>query len=184
VIFELNTETLKMKFPVLPSVVLLSSLLVFSCGKIEKLPAEPSIRFNSFEVFDSTDILGNKVKGGRLGFYFEDGDGDLGLEAPQTSGQRDSTNLYLWLYRKTGGVYVKAASNDPLSPSNYRIPYLDRQGQNKILRGNITVTFLYLFYSKSDTIKYMFYLKDRASHSSDTVSTCEIVLTRNGSCSN
>lgn len=167
-----------------PAIVLLILLYALSCGKIEKLPPEPSIKFKSFEIFDSTDQLGNDVKGGRLNFYFEDGDGDLGLSEPVQGSGMDSTNLFFTLFRKTGGIFVPVANNDPLKPSPYRIPYMDRQGQNKILRGNISITFLYLFYSPSDTIKYRFFVKDRAEHPSDTVSTCEIVLIKNGICNN
>jgi len=168
------------KFPV---VLLLMIIIISSCGKIEKLPPEPSIKFTSFEIFDSIDILGNTDKGGRLKFYFEDGDGDLGLPAP-TNNSADSTNLFFTLFKKSKGVFVPVSNNDPLKPSSYRIPYMDRQGQNKILRGNISVTFLYLFYSPSDTLRYNFFVKDRALHSSDTASTCEIVLIKNGFCEN
>jgi hypothetical protein len=165
------------------SVLLFMLTFSISCGKIEKLPPEPSIKFTSFEIFDSTDILGNIDKGGRLKFYFEDGDGDLGLASSQNT-SADSTNLFFTLLRKTKGVYVQVPDNDPLKPSSYRIPYMDRQGQNKILRGNISVTFFYLFYSQSDTLMYNFFVKDRAEHSSDTASTCEIVLIKNGICNN
>ena len=165
-----------------PAIILLIIMILLSCGKIEKLPPEPSIKFTSFEIFDSTDILGNDIKAGRLNFYFEDGDGDLGLPSPEQNTGLDSTNLFFDLFRRTGGVLVPVSDNDPLKPSPYRIPYMDRQGQNKILRGNICVTFLYLFYSPSDTIKYEFFVKDRAEHVSDTASTCEIVLTVNSIC--
>jgi hypothetical protein len=167
-----------------PAFVIIILLFWMSCGKIEKLPPEPRIEFKNFEIFDSTDILGNDIKGGRLNFYFEDGDGDLGLPSPDQNAGFDSTNLFFTLFRRTGGVLVPVANNDPLKPSAYRIPFMDRQGQNKILRGNISVTFLYLFYSPSDTIKYRFYVKDRAEHASDTASTCEIVISKNGICNN
>ena len=163
--------------------LLIIFISIMACGKIEKLPPEPSIKFKSFEVFDSTDILGNIDKGGKLNFYFEDGDGDLGM-APDNNSSADSTNLFFTLFRKTHGVFSPVANNDPLKPSSYRIPYMDRQGQNKILRGNISITFLYLFYAPSDTIRYKFFVKDRAEHSSDTASTCDIVLTKNGICNN
>ena len=167
-----------------PAAILLILLFILSCGKIEKLPPEPNIRFKSFEVFDSTDILGNDVKGGRLNFYFEDGDGDLGLPVPEDRTSLDSTNLFFTLFRIKRGVPVPVGDNDPLKPSSYRIPYMDRKGQNKILRGNISVTFLYLFYYPSDTIKYEFFVKDRAEHSSNMASTCEIVFTANRICNN
>ena len=154
----------------------------FSCGKIETLPPVPSIEFTSFEVFDTTDILGNDSKGGRLKFYFEDGDGDLGLKYPSAATPTDTTNLFLSLYRKSGGAMVPVPDNDPLKPSDYRIPYMERTGQNKILRGTISVTFLYLFYSEADTIKYEFYIKDRAGNESNLATTCEIVLVENGIC--
>lgn len=164
------------------SFIILLSASLFSCGKIETLPPIPAIEFTSFEVFDTTDILGNLSKGGRLRFHFEDGDGDLGLKYPSDLTSTDTTNLFLTMYRRSGGVLTPADDNDPLKPSDYRIPYMERTGQNKILRGTISVTFLYLFYSEADTIKYEFYVKDRAGNESNMASTCEIVLGDNGFC--
>jgi hypothetical protein len=158
---------------------------IHSCKKIEKLPPEPSIKFTSFEVFDTTDILGND-KCGRLKFYFEDGDGDLGLNPPVEGSGADTSDLFLTLYRISDGIAVPAQNDDPLKPSDYRIPYLERKGQNKILRGTISVTIFYTFYSPSDndTIKYEFYIKDRKGNLSNTVSTCDIVLNNNDICYN
>lgn len=149
-----------------------------SCHKIETLSPIPSIEFTNFTVFDTTDILDNHSKGGRLRFRFQDGDGDLGLAAPSGS-QSDSTNLFFTLFRKVNGVMVEAANNDPLAPSDYRIPYMFRVGQNKILKGTISITFLYLFYSPTDTIRYDFYVRDRNFHKSNVASTSEIVLSDN-----
>ncbi len=160
------------------SLVFIGFIFLNACKKVEQLPAVPHIDFTSFTIFDTTDILGNNSKGGRLKFHFEDGDGDLGLNAP-TGGQTDSTNLFFTLFRKEGGVMLQAPDNDPLKPSSYRIPYMDRLGQNKILKGTISVTFLYLFYSPADTIRYDFYIKDRALNESNVVSTSEIVLSVN-----
>jgi len=151
---------------------------IVSCRPIESLPPEPYIEFTSFEIFDTTDILGNVAKGGRLKFYFEDGDGDLGLKDP-TGTQDDTTNLFLKLYRKENGVMVPATGNDPLEPSDYRIPYMTRLGQNKILKGTIAATFMYLFYTPSDTIMYDFYIVDRALNESNVASTSEIVVSVN-----
>ena len=146
-----------------------------SCRKVEVLPAIPHIEFTSFTIFDTLDILGNTSKGGRLKFHFEDGDGDLGLNPPSDF-QTDSTNLFFTLFRKTGGVMMQAPDNDPLKPPAFRIPYMARLGQNKILKGTISVTFLYLFSNPTDTIKYDFYIQDRAMNMSNVVSTSEIVL--------
>jgi hypothetical protein len=171
-----SPKTMKKNGYMLLTAIILMGLS--SCRKIEHLPAVPSIEYLNFKVFDTTDILGNKSKGGRLRFHFEDGDGDLGLNAPVDSLQ-DSTNLFLTMYRKIGGKMVTVADNDPLKPAPYRIPYMERLGQNKILKGTISVTFLYLFYSPGDTIKYDFYVKDRALNESNVASTNQIILSAN-----
>lgn len=159
---------------------LLLLVITFSCRKIEQMPPEPSIEFQSFRVFDTTDILGNKCKGGRLSFTFQDGDGNVGLQSADKTGG-DTTNLFFILYRKENGVMKQVPDNDLMKPSSYRIPYMERTGQNKILKGTISVTFLYLFYSPSenDTIRYDFWLKDRSENLSNTASTCEIPLSFN-----
>jgi hypothetical protein len=163
------------------TVLVLTPIILASCEELGTLPARPHIEFRSFAVFDTTDILGNECKGGRLNFYFEDGDGDLGLEAPfyQTD---DTVNMFFTLYRKSGILFTEVPEDDLLDPSDYRIPYMERLGQNKILRGTITVSFLYLFYNieDTDTLKYEFYIKDRALNVSDTASTSEIPLSFNG----
>ncbi|MCX6325802.1 MAG: hypothetical protein NT144_04005 [Bacteroidia bacterium] len=159
-------------------IVLIAIVALVSCRKIEQLPPIPHIEFTSFTVFDTIDILDNRAKGGRLKFYFEDGDGDLGLKPP-TNLQTDTTNMFLTLFRKTGGNMVPVSDNDPLKPSSYRIPYMERLGQNKILKGTISITFLYLFYSPGDTIRYDFYIKDRALNDSNVASTSEIVISAN-----
>lgn len=153
-------------------------ILMNSCRKIEQLPPIPSIEYKSFVIFDTTDILGNKQKAGRLKFTFKDGDGDIGMQPP-TAEQTDTNDLFISLYRKTGGEMVPALPNDPLMPSTYRLPYIEREGQNKILKGTISVTFLYLQYSVADTIMYDFYIKDRALHESNVASTNEIIVSKN-----
>jgi hypothetical protein len=161
-------------------VTFLTAVVVFhSCRKIEQLSPIPLIEFTSFTVFDTLDILGNNSKGGRLKFYFEDGDGDLGINV-SSNNQTDTTNLFFTLFRKKGTNMDLAASNDPLKPSSYRIPYMERLGRNKILKGTISVTFLYLFYSPADTIRYDFYIMDRAANKSNIASTVEIILSENG----
>ena len=94
--------------------VIISLFALGSCQKIEQLSGIPHIDYTSFTIFDTMDILGNNSKGGRLKFYFEDGDGDLGLDAP-ANGQIDSTNLFFTLYQKKTGYYgFLLPDNDPL----------------------------------------------------------------------
>lgn len=153
---------------------------VASCIKVKTLPDEPRIEYKSFIVFDTTDILGNNIKGGKLKFYFEDGDGDLGLPNPTADSEDDSVNLFFTLYRMTNGVISPAPADDPLTPFNYRIPYMTSVGQNKILQGTISVLFEYYDLNKGDTIKYEFYVKDRDENLSNTCSTSIIPVYYNG----
>ena len=166
------------KFTNLATVIIVIAMMA-SCHKIEHLSPVPHIEYTSFKIVDTTDILGNLSKGGRLKFHFEDGDGDLGLRTPAGDSIADTTNLFLTLYRKKDGIMIPAASNDILKPSGYRIPYMERVGQNKILKGTVSVTFLYLFYTPADTIRYDFYIIDRAQNVSNVVSTNEIVIATN-----
>lgn len=160
-----------MKIKIVPVLVLFSILALSSCGKIETLPPEPRIEYTSFTVFDTTDLLGNQIKGGKLEFYFEDGDGDLGLDVPDETAEADTINLFVNLLRVNNGQISPAPANDPFAPTGFRIPYMERTGQNKILKGDISVIFFYLFYTQEDTIKYDFYIKDRAGNSSNSAST-------------
>jgi hypothetical protein len=170
-----------MKRFLLPGIVIITLTSVTSCIEVETLPARPSIEYTSFEVFDTLDILGNVSKAGRLLFRFEDGDGDLGLAPPSGEFGNDTTNLSLTLFRKIDGTMEKVTDkNDPLLPySSYRIPYLERLGQNQILRGTISVTMIYQSYEAGDTIKYEFYIKDRAENFSNLEETAEIIVSEN-----
>ena len=164
------------------AITIVFSLPFFSgCEKIRQLPPEPVVEFRQFTMYDTVDLLGNPAKAGILEFYFEDGDGDLGLKQP-VEGQVDTTNLFFALYSKEEGVFVEVDDSDPNSPSDYRIPFMEREGQNKILQGTIEITFLYFFFNTDDTIRYDFYVKDRAGNESNTDSTCEIPFSLDGIC--
>ncbi|HOW08191.1 MAG TPA: hypothetical protein PLX08_00170 [Bacteroidales bacterium] len=161
---------------------LLSVVALGSCGKLEMLPAEPSIKFENFSVYDTNDILGNEVRGGQLKFYFEDGDGDIGLHSQAEAGEEnyDSINLFVTLYRINNGTSAPAAAGDPYYPTGFRIPYMERVGRNTILRGHISVRFTYFFYTREDSIRYDFYIKDRAGNVSNTISTPVISIFNKG----
>ena len=159
--------------------VLALAVLTVSCIKVENLPDTPMVEFRSFTLSDSTDRLGNRFKAGTLTFYFEDGDGDLGI-SETTDTEADTTNLFLTLFRKSGGVFTQAADDDPLRPAQYRIPHLEPIGQNDVLKGTIDIIMFYYIYSETDTLYYNFCIKDRAGNYSNTDSTCVIVLGEDG----
>ena len=151
-------------------------ILFFSCRKIKSISEIPKIVFKSFTLRDTIDILGNKGKIGELVFTFEDGDGDIGLLPQSDSTTIDTVNLFFTLYEKLDGEFLKV---DLETPINYRIPFIEMVGQNKTLKGEIQVDFFYIkiFLIKYDTIKYEFYIIDRALHKSNFETTPEIPLT-------
>jgi len=176
---EQNCQLMK-KRVIIP--VLATLIMAVACEGPERLPAEPRIEFRAFSQYDTIDLLGNPVKAGKITFYFEDGDGDLGIDASQTPGFDPSGNLFLKLYREINGEFVLAEPTDPLYPSEYRIPYLETAGQNKILRGTIDVTIMYILYNTPDILYYDFWIRDRAGNESNTATTCVFVFGENGPC--
>ena len=161
------------KILILIITVLLSGL---SCQKIESLPEIPSISFKSFILIDTTDVLGNEGKIGELTFDFEDGDGDIGLTQPDSlSVDSSNFNLFFTLFSKTDGEFIEVSENDLETPLNYRIPYIKKEGQNKALKGEIQIDFIYLLF-EYDTIKYSFFIVDRALHKSNIETTPEIAI--------
>ncbi len=161
------------KILILIITVLLSGL---SCQKIESLPEIPSISFKSFILIDTTDVLGNEGKIGELTFDFEDGDGDIGLTQPDNlSADSSNFNLFFTLFSKTDGEFIEVSEDDLETPLNYRIPYIKKEGQNKALKGEIQIDFIYLLF-EYDTIKYSFFIVDRALHKSNIETTPEIAI--------
>ena len=161
------------KILIITIIVLLSSL---SCQKIESLPEIPSILFKSFILIDTTDALGNEGKVGELIFDFEDGDGDIGLTQPDSlSADSTNFNLFFTMFSKIDGEFIEVSENDLEAPLNYRIPYIKKEGQNKALKGEIQVDFIYIMFVY-DTFKYSFFIVDRAFHKSNVETTPEIAM--------
>lgn len=152
----------------------LAALCLLSCGKVESYPPEPFIRYEGFKLTDTVDLLGNKKLIGALRFSFIDGDGDLGIDEAQYP-QGGVYNLFFTMFEKTEGVFVKVGEDKLPTPINYIIPYMERTGQNKTLKGVVQVDFEYFFFS-FDTIRYDFYVVDRANNQSNIETTPELVL--------
>ncbi len=157
-------------------------LLAFACKKIEVFPDEPSVSFKSVIVKDSIDILNNPIKYVNLTFQVIDGNGDIGINEDDTTGifHRDSQNyynLFIREYEKIGDEFIEVV--DVEFPRNYRIPDLTPQGQNKILKADISVEMEYR-YSNANPLpfkefKYFYYLVDRALNQSN-IDTSTLII--------
>jgi len=151
-------------------------LLIDSCKKPKVYSDIPEIKFEEFILKDTVDPLDNPVKKGILEFSFIDGDGDIGLQESDTVYPFDSTHFYnLFLdeyYYENGNV----VADTPTVPLYYRIPYIEPQGQNKVLKGKIKVNIYYTYPVVHDSIFYKFFILDRKFHKSNVEKTTLIVL--------
>ncbi len=154
-------------------------VIMLSCEKIVPVDPVPAITFKSFELEKVTGDIG--TYSGKLVFSFIDGDGDIGLYYYDTL-NADSTlkyNLFLFPYAKIDTQYAEIDISNLEVPPFYRIEYdpkMERVGQNKTLKGDITLDINYLEQKpfNSDTIRYEFYMVDRAGNQSNTAVTSDI----------
>ena len=165
-------------FRICGSIALITAIfLLTSCMKKEVYPDIPEIAFQSFtSEFDS----GMYAKRGYLTISFKDGNGDIGLRPEQTYPPFDTGGLYYYnyiidYYEKQNGIFVKVE----LDPPYYaRIPYLTPDDPNKAIKGIIVDTLLLNPRPAYDTIKFKFFIYDRALNKSNVDSTPPIILRR------
>jgi hypothetical protein len=159
--------------------MVIMTLVLWGCPVPKTLPDVPRVEFKSFILDYKINALNQEILTGTLTFDFEDGDGDIGFDPYQDSLNMPDTlkyNLFLTLHERVNGKYREVDTSELGSPPFYRIPPLDREGQNKTLKGEISVDIEY-FTIDYDTLRYSFYLMDRAFHRSNVDTTNEIIFT-------
>ena len=150
-------------------IVFLIVTAFFSCLKPETYPVEPKIEYVDFVA--SSDS-------GTLTFSFTGGDGDVGLDQdmldyPFEPGSFYHHNIYINYYEIVDGELVRGTS-DPDGNNSvnydtvyfpYRIENLTPSGQNKALKGTISIVLEPYYFNpnsiSSDSIKYEVLLIDR-----------------------
>lgn len=172
--------------------ILLFAIIIFligigSCKKVEKFPITPYIEYRGFEMLFNPDL--GIYDRGVLSFYFQDGDGDIGLNSGDTAPPYNADseyhyNLIINYLEMQNGVITEVPilwynpvtqQYDTLTMSA-RIPNLTPSGINKAISGEIYDTlFIYNFNSEFDTIMIEAFIYDRALHPSNTISTPLIV---------
>ena len=154
-----------------------SMILFSSCMKKESYPDVPQIAFERFvTVFDTGKIATQ----GYLTISFKDGNGDIGLHPKETQPPFDTGSIYYYnyvidYYEKQNGNFVKVALAVPFS---VRIPYLTPNNATKAIKGIIVDTLTMDPHPAHDTIKFKFFIYDRALHKSNVDSTPPIILRR------
>jgi len=115
---------------------------------------------------------------GELDFDFIDGDADFGIyqnEVDTVAWNEDNYNVFLIPFQKIDTTYIHIELNQSKPPPYYTIWHnekLDRVGQNKTVKGTITIKIFPL--PDYDTIRYDFYITDRAGHHSNTESSTDV----------
>jgi len=150
--------------------IILFCIFLAACKKPVQYSEIPEIKFISFEHLSSKD--------GLLTYYFQDGDGDLGLDETDTDSPFDTTSVYYYnffcdYYEKQNGIFVKIDSIDvegKLKPFilNARFPRLSKLSDESI-NGEIyhKMEPYRVDDSQFDTVKLVFYIVDRALHHSN-----------------
>jgi hypothetical protein len=159
-------------------VVIISALIYTSCEPFEKISEVPEIHFKSYTPYQlywitSTDTT--IIKAGELVFSFIDGDADFGIDT--TLRYADTINFFLNAYQKVGGVYDSVDAN--IYGRRYKIlddPKMNRTGGNTTIKGEIKLQIYYFRTPPFDTIRYEFYIVDRAEHKSNVESTTDIAF--------
>lgn len=146
-----------------------------SCLKPKEFPKTPSIEFKDFvKRGDSADFI----------ISFKDGDGDIGLNQADTSGnfapnQPYYYNLVMYYeYKKVDGSFSKfVLPNGDTLTYKYRIPNITPTGVNKGIDGDIKVLLSAPYYYPGHTaIKFEAYIYDRALNKSNVIVTSEITV--------
>lgn len=150
-------------------------LFITGCLKKENYPEIPAIQFVGFtEVFDT----GRYAVRGIITISFQDGNGDIGLNAGDTLPPYDKAGKYYYNFvvtylEKRKGIFDTVPLDPPYSA---RIPVLTPDDPNKAIKGLITDTLSLNPKPVYDTVMFAVMIYDRALHPSNTVSTPEIIL--------
>ena len=157
--------------------LMIGMLLLSSCMKKEVYPDVPEIAFQSFITQFDTGMYARR---GFLTISFKDGNGDIGLSPYQKDPPFDTGSIYYYnyiidYYEKQNGAFIKIAL-DP--PYNARIPNLTPDDPNKAIKGIIVDTLTLNPMPLHDTVKFKFYIYDRALNKSNVDSTPPIILKR------
>jgi len=157
---------------------LITAVLIPGCEMPETISPVPEITYKSFLLENYRDSLGNQGKLGTLKFDFIDGDADIGSIVYDYDTTEESLekkyNVFLIPFEKLPDGYYDSVETQPLK---YIIRFnekLNRVGQNKTVKGEIEISIQYAIIPPQDTLRYEFYIVDRARHRSNLEYTSDI----------
>ena len=142
-------------------------LVTTGCRREPKYSEVPHIEFVSIEKIDNGTGHDSQAE---LTIYFQDGDGDIGLDETDRNPVFAVDSPY---YEKQDGEWVELELPTPL---HSRIPHLSDDVPESIEGKLSIVTFINNPNSPYDTVRLSCFLVDRALHHSDTIITPEIIV--------
>ncbi len=155
---------------------ILNVFLILSCSDITKYSEIPQIQYLNHVAYDTVDILSNPIRFVELQFSIIDGDGDFGLKDSDTLHPYDTIydkNFFSTIYGLSNNNYIEI---DDIFYPDSRIKYVEVEN-HKAYKADIYIEFEY---PKSmvefDTIKYDFYVVDRALNHSNLETTPDIIF--------
>lgn len=153
------------------------SLIWVSCKKPVKYSEIPDIKFLSIPIKDTIDKLQNPVKRATLTYYLIDGNGDIGYKDGDTLPPYDTSsihynNLFIEMYELKDGIYSLV---DLALPFNFRTSYIEPIGQNKTIKCTIYADIDVLSPPNWDSVRFDFYMYDRALNKSNIETTGLVV---------
>jgi hypothetical protein len=144
-------------------------IVASSCLEREKLPDEPILHSHRFITSADSAVLY---------LDFTDGNGDFGLDEPDTSGVFSDClrryNLYAEYYELENGVWVweqlDPCDGGSSQPFYFRVPWAKPTGQDQTQEGIIEMVFSSWYLpSDNDTMKFIIKIVDRSMNESNEV---------------
>jgi hypothetical protein len=151
------------------------AMVMSACEPPISLPPEP--RLLNLELTTAGNL-------GLLTLDFEDGDGNFGLDQTDTTGVFCTScpfhhNIFCEYEELRDGQWTPIELDPALDqvPFYYRAPRIEPTGQNKTLRGTITVELAPRYYLLTawDTLRFAVHIVDRDLQSSDTLRTSAVL---------
>jgi hypothetical protein len=156
-----------------PALIISMAVFLGSCEPEDNISDIPAVRFKSIEGPYQVATGTITYYGATLKFNFSDGNSDFGVD--MTSRPADTINFFMIPFQKLNGAYDSVDAE--IYGRKYtikRVEKLDRNGES--VKGEISVDIQYLLLPPFDTMKYDFYIVDRAGNKSNIESTTDIAF--------
>ncbi len=161
-------------------IIIVLTLFWVSCKKPVKYSEIPAIKFLSIPIKDTT-IFDNQIKRCVLTYYLIDGNGDIGFKDGDTLPPYERTgnyynNVLITMYKMVDGIYHVVDTPAIGTYFYFRTKYVEPIGQNKTLKCTIYVNLDFDVPMSWDSVKFDFYMYDRALNKSNIATTGLVVF--------